>query len=91
VVKQEEAMSESQRGSRKLKNGVVISTKMAKTVTVRVERTYRHPLYGKVIRLSKKYYAHAGEAHSLKEGDKVTIVETRPISKLKRWRVVETT
>ena len=83
-------MSESQRGRRKQKTGVVISTKMAKTVTVRVERTFRHPLYGKVVRLSKKYYAHDEQADQLKEGDLVTIVETRPLSKLKRWRVVRT-
>jgi len=83
-------MSESQRGRRKLKTGVVISTKMAKTVTVRVERTFRHPLYGKVIRLSKKYYAHDEEADKRHEGDIVTIEETRPMSKLKRWRVVRT-
>jgi small subunit ribosomal protein S17 len=83
-------MSESQRGRRKLRTGVVISTKMAKTVTVRVERTFRHPLYGKVIRLSKKYYAHDEEADKKQEGDIVTIVESRPMSKLKRWRVVKT-
>lgn len=83
-------MSEAQRGRRKLRTGVVIATKMAKTVTVRVERTLRHPQYGKVIRLSKKYYAHDEQAHTLKEGDIVTIVETRPISKLKKWRVVRT-
>lgn len=77
-----------ERGRRKLKSGVVVSTKMAKTAVVRVERMFLHPLYGKVLRTSKKYYAHDEESHTLKEGDKVTIVETRPISKLKRWRVV---
>jgi small subunit ribosomal protein S17 len=81
-------MSEAQRGRRKIRTGVVVSAKMAKTVTVRVERTFRHPVYGKVIRLSKKYYAHDEHADQLKEGDLVTIVETRPLSKLKRWRVV---
>jgi small subunit ribosomal protein S17 len=84
-------MSEAQRGRRKVRTGVVVSTKMAKTVTVRVERTFRHPVYGKVIRFSKKYYAHHDEpAGELNEGDTVTIVETRPMSKLKRWRVLET-
>lgn len=83
-------MSEALRGNRKVKKGVVVSTKMAKTVTVRVERTVRHPVYGKVIRLSKKYYAHDEDSNTLKEGDVVTIIETRPMSKLKRWRVVRT-
>ena len=77
-----------QRGRRKVKTGIVVSTKMDKTATIRVERTYRHPLYGKVIRSSKKYHAHDEEAKTLKEGDKVTIVESAPRSKLKKWRVV---
>lgn len=81
-------MSESERGRRKVRSGIVISTKMAKTAIVKVERTMRHPQYGKVIKYSKKYYAHDEDAHLLKEGDVVNIVETRPISKLKRWRVV---
>jgi small subunit ribosomal protein S17 len=81
-------MREVQRGRRKQKTGIVVSTKMAKTVAVRVERTMRHPLYGKVIRTAKKYYAHDEDAQSLKEGERVTIVESRPLSKLKRWRVV---
>jgi small subunit ribosomal protein S17 len=81
-------MAESERGRRRTKTGVVLSNKMAKTAVVRVERTFRHPLYGKVVRSSKKYYAHDEQANTLKEGDVVTIVETRPISKLKRWRVV---
>lgn len=81
-------MTESERGRRRTKTGIVISNKMAKTAVVRVERTFRHPLYGKVVRSSKKYYAHDEQANTLNEGDVVTIVETRPISKLKRWRVV---
>lgn len=81
-------MSKPQRGNRKVKTGVVVSTKAAKTAVVRVERTYRHPLYGKVVRSTKKYHAHDEQASTLKEGDVVTIVESRPISKLKRWRVV---
>ena len=81
-------MSEAQRGRRKERVGVVVSTKMAKTVTVRVERTLRHAVYGKVVRSSKKYYAHDEHSDQLKAGDIVTIIETRPMSKLKRWRVV---
>lgn len=78
------------RGNRKAKRGVVVSNKMEKTVVVKVDRTFRHPTYGKVITRGKKYYAH-NESQSLKIGDEVEIVETRPLSKLKRWRVVEQT
>lgn len=77
----------NERGRRREKTGVVVSNKMAKTVVVRVSRSQRHPLYGKVIKQAKKYYAHDDEAHTLNVGDKVTIVECRPLSKLKRWRV----
>ncbi|MCB1180632.1 MAG: 30S ribosomal protein S17 [Chlamydiia bacterium] len=73
---------------RRQKKGVVVSSKMTKTVVVRVDRTFRHPKYGKVIKRFKKYYAHDDESNTLKEGDKVTIEETRPFSKLKRWRVL---
>ena len=73
---------------RKVKQGVVVSNKMTKTVVVEVERTFRHPRYMKVMRRSKKYYAH-NDLKPLEVGAKVTIVETRPLSKLKRWRVVE--
>jgi small subunit ribosomal protein S17 len=76
------------RASRKTKKGVVVSNKMQKTVVVRVERTIRHPRYDKVMTRSKKYYAH-DEANAAKEGDEVVIMETRPMSKLKRWRVVD--
>ena len=74
---------------RKIRRGVVVSNKMQKTVVVKVDRTTRHPRYEKVVTRSKKYYAH-DESNSLQVGDKVTIMETRPLSKLKRWRVVET-
>lgn len=77
-----------ERGNRKRQQGVVVSDKMENTVVVRVTRTLRHPRYEKVISRHKKYYAH-DESGKLKVGDKVTIVECRPISKLKRWRVVE--
>lgn len=71
--------------SNRMKEGVVVSNKMQKTVTVRVDRTYAHPKYGKVITRGKKYYAHTEE--TLPVGQKVKIIETRPLSKMKRWRV----
>lgn len=74
--------------NRKIREGIVVSTKMQKTVTVKVERTIRHPAFDKVVTRAKKYYAH-NEITGVKEGQKVRIVETRPISKLKRWRVTE--
>lgn len=80
-------MEQTERGSRKVKKGTVVSNKMNKTVVVNVERTFRHPTYGKVITRGKKYYAHH-ESLPLQVGDTVTIMETRPLSKLKRWRVV---
>lgn len=67
---------------------MVVGTKMAKTAVVSVERTYRHPFYGKVLKSAKKYYAHDEEG-SVREGDRVIIEECRPISKLKRWRLCE--
>ena len=76
------------RPKRKVKIGTVVSAKMDKTVVVRTERTFRHPRYEKIVKTAKKYYAHTDDA-SLKEGDVVEIMETRPISKLVRWRVVE--
>jgi small subunit ribosomal protein S17 len=74
--------------SRKVRVGTVLSDKMNKTVIVGVERRITHPLYGKKITRTKKYYAHDEEsvAHI---GDTVRIVETRPLSKTKRWRVTE--
>lgn len=72
---------------RKVKMGVVVSNKMDKTVTVRVTRTVQHPRYNKTIKLWKKYYAHTDK--NLEIGQEVTIIETRPLSKLKRWRVAE--
>ena len=68
--------------------GTVTSTKTDKTVTVLVERKVKHPLYGKIIRRSKKYHAH-DEANEYELGDIVRIEETRPISKIKRWRLAE--
>ncbi len=76
------------RGSRKENIGVVISNKMDKTVVVKVTRKMRHEKYGKVIERSQKYYAQ-DDSNALELGQKVRIMETRPLSKLKRWRVVE--
>jgi small subunit ribosomal protein S17 len=73
---------------RKVREGLVVSTKMAKTVVVAVENRKVHPLYKKAIRVTKKYKAH-DENNACKPGDKVKIVETRPLSKEKRWRVAE--
>ena len=74
--------------NKKHKIGVVISDKMAKTIVVRVERLDRHPKYNKVVRKAKKFVAH-DEKGQAKLGDKVKIVETRPLSKTKRWRLLE--
>ncbi|PZO87532.1 MAG: 30S ribosomal protein S17 [Sphingomonas sanxanigenens] len=68
--------------------GQVVSDKTDKTVVVRVERKVKHPLYGKIIRRSKKYHAH-DEANAYHTGDTVRIEETAPISKLKTWKVIE--
>jgi len=73
---------------RKIREGLVVSNKMAKTVVVAVETRRVHPLYKKAVRLTKKYKAH-DENNACKIGDKVKIVETRPLSKEKRWRVAE--
>lgn len=83
-------MSERQghRGRRKEFIGKVVSDKMDKTVVVVVETLVQHPLYKKYIRRRKKYYAH-DEKNECEVGDIVRIMETRPLSKLKRWRVVE--
>jgi small subunit ribosomal protein S17 len=76
------------RGNRQELVGVVTSNKMQKTIVVRVRRTTQHPLYERVIRSAKKYYAH-DETGEAKVGDTVRIVSTRPLSKLKRWRLKE--
>jgi small subunit ribosomal protein S17 len=79
--------NEEKRGARKVRKGTVVSKMGAKSVVVKVEYRELHPVYGKVIIRSKKYHAH-DEADSAKVGDKVTIMETRPLSATKRWRVV---
>ncbi len=67
--------------------GTIVSDKTDKTVVVKVERRVKHPLYGKIIKRSKKYHAH-DEGNEFREGETVRIEETRPISKLKTWKVV---
>ncbi|GLI38657.1 30S ribosomal protein S17 [Geobacter hydrogenophilus] len=76
----------SQRGNRKTQVGIVVSDKMDKTVVVQVSHLVKHPVYNKYIKRSVKYKAH-DEDNSCKSGDRVQIVETRPLSKDKRWRV----
>ncbi len=76
------------RNLRKQKTGVVVSNKMDKTIAVQVERRLMHPIYGKFVKRSKKFFAH-DEENSCNVGDKVRIMETRPLSKMKRWRLVE--
>jgi small subunit ribosomal protein S17 len=75
------------RGRRKVRTGVVVGDKMQKTVTVSLVRRFAHGLYGKQVVRSKHVHAH--DEHGAKEGDRVRIEETRPLSKTKRWRVVE--
>lgn len=77
-----------ERSRRKSRIGVVTSAKMNKTVTVSVERRFPHPLYGKGVKRTKKYHAH-DENNEYRVGDTVRIVETRPLSKTKRWRLVD--
>jgi small subunit ribosomal protein S17 len=78
----------SDRRSRKTRVGLVVSDKMEKTVVVAIERRFAHPLYGKMVTRTKRLKAH-DEDNSAKAGDRVRIMETRPLSKQKRWRVVE--
>jgi len=78
---------ELDRGNRKTLEGVVVSDKMNKTRTVRVSRSVRHPFYEKIMKKSKKFHAH-DENNLAREGDVVEITSTRPLSKLKRWRIV---
>ena len=80
--------TEEKRGSRKVRKGVVVSRMGEKSVVVQGERRERHPVYGKVVRRFKKYHAH-DEANTAKVGDTVTIMETRPLSATKRWRIVK--
>jgi small subunit ribosomal protein S17 len=79
-----------ERAQRKLKSGKVVSNKMDKTIVVNIETTIRHPIYKRIIKQSKKFKVH-DENNEAKIGDIVTIMETRPLSKDKRWRLVEIT
>ena len=88
AVQAEAAADGDARNRRKIRTGVVTSDKGDKTVTVRVERQFAHPLYGKQVKKTRKYRAH-DEENQYKEGDVVRITETRPLSKTKRWRVLE--
>lgn len=81
-------MEESKRNLRKTREGRVCSDKGDKTIVVMIERRVRHPLYGKEIRESKKIHAH-DEQNIAKVGDMVRVMETRPLSRLKRWRLVD--
>ena len=77
-----------ERNARKERIGLVTSNKMDKTITVIVERRVKHPIYGKFMKKTTKFHAH-DEKNECGEGDTVRIMETRPLSKLKRWRLVE--
>ncbi len=80
--------TDTPRGHRKERIGIVVSDRMQKTVVVEVERRERHPLYHKEMRIKSRFHAH-NEDNTAKKGDRVRIVETRPLSRLKRWRVAE--
>lgn len=81
-------MTESSRAARKTRIGIVVSDKMDKTITIKIDRTLAHPAYGRIVRASSRLMAHdeKREAHI---GDRVLVMETRPMSKMKRWRLVE--
>ena len=80
----------ARKNNRKQRVGIVVSDAMDKTIIVSSERRIQHPIYGKFLRRSKKYYVH-DEKNQAKKGDKVLIAETRPLSKTKRWRLVSIT
>ncbi len=86
-MSQTETVTENERNSRKIRVGTVVSDKMDKTVVVEVARQFPHRLYGKILKRTKKFKAH-DEENSCGVGDVVRIMETRPFSKQKRWRVV---
>ncbi len=84
----EAVVTQATRGYRKTREGLVVSDKMDKTVVVAVEDRFKHPMYGKVVRRTSKLKAH-DEANAAGVGDRVLLMETRPTSATKRWRVVE--
>ena len=88
MVSETAAAPAQARHERQEVTGVVTSAKMEKTIIVKVTRLVQHKLYRRVIRVSKKFYAH-DEERQARQGDTVRIVETRPLSKLKRWRLAE--
>ena len=83
-----ESNENTERNSRKVRIGYVVSDKMEKTIIVELEDRVKHPLYGKLITSTKKLHAH-DENNAAGVGDTVTVMETRPLSKLKRWRLVD--
>jgi len=85
---EEEAAAQAPRRSRKTREGLVVSDKMEATVVVAVTERVRHSRYGKTVQRTRKLYAH-DTGNDAKIGDRVRVVETRPLSKLKRWRVTE--
>lgn len=87
-MSESESMTEETRNDRKVREGLVTSDKMDKTVVVAVENRFKHSLYGKVVRRTSKLKAH-DETNQCGIGDRVLLMETRPSSKTKRWRVVE--
>ena len=88
TTRQEARNNEPARGTRKTRVGEVISRGMNKTIVVRTVTRVPHPKFGKIVKQQKKFYAH-DEENKARTGDKVRIMETRPLSKLKRWRLVE--
>jgi small subunit ribosomal protein S17 len=84
----ETAAEPGQRNARKVRVGLVVSDKMDKTITVAIERQVKHPIYGKFVKKTTKLHAH-DETNDAHAGDTVRIQETRPLSKTKRWRLVE--
>ena len=81
-------MSELKRSSRKERTGTVVSNKMDKTIVVGIQRQVRHPIYGKFIKKTSRLFAH-DEKEEAREGDTVRVAEVRPLSKHKRWRLLE--
>lgn len=84
----EENTNKQVRNLRKERVGIVTSSKMEKSIVVSVERKQKHPIYGKFIKMTRKFHAH-DEKNECNEGDTVRIMETRPLSKTKNWRLVE--
>jgi small subunit ribosomal protein S17 len=88
AAESKDAVSTTARGRRKTREGLVVSDRMTKTITVEVEDRVKHPLYGKVIRRTSRLKAH-DEQNAAGIGDRVLLMETRPLSATKRWRLVE--